>query len=388
MYACSIHLDPDWETRINARDSNYGTRIDYILVTPGLMPWVKACDIQPDVKGSDHCPVYIDLHDSITDEDGKQVNLWELVNPPGRLRDGPTPDPPLFAARYYPEHAQSLLSTFFTRKGGIPAHPTGVKMQPVPAESPEEELSVDAALARLHSSKVPTLQSTSTQSTNAQGSPSFPTASSSRLQSESPMPSSSTAGPSQKIASSRLLVDSEDDDVQHIASSSKPQSKKPELNLVRPSKGNPQDATIAKSEKAKGKQKADGKDKARSAKSPEQKTVKDFFAPPKAKPKPSDVLAAKSKKKRKAFEEIDDKAGQIETASKPPKKPKITNASISTQAAEDSDTESAERAAEANAASAVGAWSDLFAKKKEAPLCTMHGERALLVFLFTFSPSG
>lgn len=37
------------------------TRVDYILVTPGLIPWIKAADIQASVKGSDHCPIYVDL---------------------------------------------------------------------------------------------------------------------------------------------------------------------------------------------------------------------------------------------------------------------------------------------------------------------------------------
>jgi AP endonuclease-2 len=35
-----------------------GTRIDYILVTEQLAKKVCYSDIQPDVRGSDHCPVY------------------------------------------------------------------------------------------------------------------------------------------------------------------------------------------------------------------------------------------------------------------------------------------------------------------------------------------
>ncbi|KAJ3231769.1 hypothetical protein HDU78_007494 [Chytriomyces hyalinus] len=46
-----------WNTLIDARRANFGTRIDYILVSPALLPWFASCDILPDVMGSDHCPV-------------------------------------------------------------------------------------------------------------------------------------------------------------------------------------------------------------------------------------------------------------------------------------------------------------------------------------------
>ena len=57
--------------RIQARETNYGTRVDYILVTKGLLPWISYGDIQPALKGSDHCPIYIDLHDEIPSIPGK-----------------------------------------------------------------------------------------------------------------------------------------------------------------------------------------------------------------------------------------------------------------------------------------------------------------------------
>ncbi|KAJ3226733.1 DNA-(apurinic or apyrimidinic site) lyase 2, partial [Chytriomyces hyalinus] len=46
-----------WNTLIDARRGNFGTRIDYILVSPALLPWFASCDILPEVMGSDHCPV-------------------------------------------------------------------------------------------------------------------------------------------------------------------------------------------------------------------------------------------------------------------------------------------------------------------------------------------
>lgn len=63
MYTC-------WNTKLSARETNYGTRIDFVLVTPGLLPWIKAADTLPSIKGSDHCPVFVDFHDEITDADG------------------------------------------------------------------------------------------------------------------------------------------------------------------------------------------------------------------------------------------------------------------------------------------------------------------------------
>ena len=52
-----------WSYRMRARERNVGWRIDYFLVTPGLMPSVEGTDILNDVFGSDHCPVELDLKD-------------------------------------------------------------------------------------------------------------------------------------------------------------------------------------------------------------------------------------------------------------------------------------------------------------------------------------
>jgi exodeoxyribonuclease III len=50
-----------WSNFSNARARNVGWRIDYVLVSSGLRPAVKAADIHPDVIGSDHCPVSMTL---------------------------------------------------------------------------------------------------------------------------------------------------------------------------------------------------------------------------------------------------------------------------------------------------------------------------------------
>ncbi|KAJ3518406.1 hypothetical protein NMY22_g13694 [Coprinellus aureogranulatus] len=72
MYTC-------WNTKLNARETNYGTRIDFILCTPSLLPWIKAADTLPQIKGSDHCPVYVDFHSSITTNDGQSINLSDVL---------------------------------------------------------------------------------------------------------------------------------------------------------------------------------------------------------------------------------------------------------------------------------------------------------------------
>jgi AP endonuclease-2 len=113
-----------WNTKLDARASNYGSRIDYILVTPGLLPWIADSDIQPDVFGSDHCPVYVDLHETIVNEKGETLYLKDLVNPPraNGVEEGEgdeRPDPPKFATRYWDEFSgkQRSLKDFF---GGGP----------------------------------------------------------------------------------------------------------------------------------------------------------------------------------------------------------------------------------------------------------------------------
>lgn len=52
-----------WSYRSNARANNVGWRIDYFLVSERLLPRVKKAAIYPDVTGSDHCPVALELKD-------------------------------------------------------------------------------------------------------------------------------------------------------------------------------------------------------------------------------------------------------------------------------------------------------------------------------------
>jgi exodeoxyribonuclease-3 len=52
-----------WTYRAGARDKNVGWRIDYHVVNAELLPRVKRASIEPEVMGSDHCPVVVEVDD-------------------------------------------------------------------------------------------------------------------------------------------------------------------------------------------------------------------------------------------------------------------------------------------------------------------------------------
>ena len=62
------HLNPEktgaytwWSNRPTVRERNIGWRIDYFFISPSLLKHVKRVDILPNIKGSDHCPVLLEL---------------------------------------------------------------------------------------------------------------------------------------------------------------------------------------------------------------------------------------------------------------------------------------------------------------------------------------
>lgn len=66
-----LHPDvPDhytwWRQFGGARERNIGWRIDYLIISAALLPCLRSAAILPQVYGSDHCPVVLEL-----DEDGK-----------------------------------------------------------------------------------------------------------------------------------------------------------------------------------------------------------------------------------------------------------------------------------------------------------------------------
>ena len=62
------HLHPEqagaytwWSNMPGVRARNVGWRIDYFFISPELLPRVKDAYIKPDVMGSDHCPIVLEL---------------------------------------------------------------------------------------------------------------------------------------------------------------------------------------------------------------------------------------------------------------------------------------------------------------------------------------
>lgn len=54
-----------WDVKTAARDRNVGWRIDYVFVSPELLPNVSRAFILPQIYGSDHCPVGIELENIV-----------------------------------------------------------------------------------------------------------------------------------------------------------------------------------------------------------------------------------------------------------------------------------------------------------------------------------
>ena len=53
-----------WSYRFHAREKNIGWRIDYFLVSDRIAPHITATPIYPELLGSDHCPVGLELEEN------------------------------------------------------------------------------------------------------------------------------------------------------------------------------------------------------------------------------------------------------------------------------------------------------------------------------------
>lgn len=111
------------------RPSNYGTRLDFILVTEGLLPWFKSCDRLPHIVGSDHCPVIAEMLPELKIADPNNEAQQEAV-PSQLLQDvlnsyGGSTDHAL-AAKFYDEFLgkQQKLSLFFKKSAKESTPPT------------------------------------------------------------------------------------------------------------------------------------------------------------------------------------------------------------------------------------------------------------------------
>ncbi|KAM9785853.1 DNA-(apurinic or apyrimidinic site) endonuclease 2 [Neosynchiropus ocellatus] len=106
-----------WSTLTGARQTNYGTRIDYILADRRLAKQeFVAADIMPEVEGSDHCPVWGELSGALLSSS----------------------KPPPLATCYLPEFAgkQQKLSRFLVR---VEPRSSPKQEEALPGSQDEEE---------------------------------------------------------------------------------------------------------------------------------------------------------------------------------------------------------------------------------------------------------
>lgn len=54
-----------WSYFAKSRERNVGWRIDYFLISELLVPRMKQAEIYPDIIGSDHCPVMLEMDDEL-----------------------------------------------------------------------------------------------------------------------------------------------------------------------------------------------------------------------------------------------------------------------------------------------------------------------------------
>ncbi len=68
---CFRHFHQDaghytwWSQRRGVRERNVGWRIDYMLASPAALEQLTSSAIHPEVMGSDHCPISVELNDQV-----------------------------------------------------------------------------------------------------------------------------------------------------------------------------------------------------------------------------------------------------------------------------------------------------------------------------------
>ncbi|KAI0855595.1 DNA lyase [Xylaria cubensis] len=136
-----------WDTKKNTRPGNFGSRIDYVLCSDDMKSWFIDSNIQEGLMGSDHCPVFAILNDTVQIND-KEVAIKDIMNPSGmfkdgkRLREWSTKDLLPLSAKLIPEfdRRQNIKDMFFKKP---------VTPKPIPA------LSQDASTKEVEESEKP-----------------------------------------------------------------------------------------------------------------------------------------------------------------------------------------------------------------------------------------
>ncbi|KAJ5884972.1 hypothetical protein N7495_009482 [Penicillium taxi] len=102
MYTC-------WDTKLNTRPGNFGSRIDYVLCSLDMQDWFSDSNIQEGLMGSDHCPVFAVFKDQVQ-HDQAIIHIRDIMNPPGIFKCGERQQE--YSSRYMLPTSARLLPEF------------------------------------------------------------------------------------------------------------------------------------------------------------------------------------------------------------------------------------------------------------------------------------
>jgi AP endonuclease-2 len=349
--------------QLTRRPSNYGSRIDYILCSPGLRPWIKGGDIQNKVFGSDHCPVYIDLHDSITTQTGEVLHIKDQLNPPNRPpstaplypTDPPrtAPEPPRFATKFLDEFSgkQQTLKSFFG--GGRKKSESVVSPSPTPtaSEATASEAGPSGSTKQPVMPKEASVDERAPKETIASADSMTTPFGLARAAFES-IDTSPSASANAQASSSRPRSRSKSTTIDLTADEPIPtQSTDRTTPITKPTKGKAQPKKTTKSL------------------TPSQTKLSTFFQPPakaKRQSPPSPEITLQPRKRSSPLPEVD----SLVDTDIPELGPDPVEEALIAQAVAEADQERSEQRA-VQKAKAAPVWNELFARKLP-PLCTVH----------------
>ncbi|OLN86123.1 DNA-(apurinic or apyrimidinic site) lyase 2 [Colletotrichum chlorophyti] len=169
-----------WDTKRNTRPANNGSRIDYVLCSVGIKDWFTDSNIQEGLMGSDHCPVYATLGDTVS-ADGKEMSILDLMNPSDMFRDGKrlrewsAKDLLPLSAKLIPEFdRRRSIRDMFMKKPTLKPAPSSASEEPIALEDngpvlPQQSVSESISQVSVQSNNAnPPPSTTTTKPTSSQ----------------------------------------------------------------------------------------------------------------------------------------------------------------------------------------------------------------------------
>lgn len=158
------HAFTCWNTRLNCRETNFGTRLDYILIGQNLSDRLKGCDIHPEIMGSDHCPVKAEIDltpipsnslpqictSNFIEFGGCQKKVSSFFQAPCPDKRKPENDCSKALKKSAPACKQAKLSSFF-KPSVIKKEPKSVRS--LTDEGSEDTRNIEKIAARIESSE-------------------------------------------------------------------------------------------------------------------------------------------------------------------------------------------------------------------------------------------